>query len=75
MGERNGCMKLHDIVEQGQFEEYYHSNGLRTVEDKISYLTRAMKIRATRGDDDETPAEALECLEELALLGYWKASW
>jgi hypothetical protein len=68
-------MKLHDVVEQGQFNDYYRSNGLQTIEEKISYLTKAMKIRATRSEDNETPEEALEGLEELALLGFWRASW
>jgi hypothetical protein len=66
-------MTLHEVVSQDQFLEYYRSNNLQNVEDKIDYLNRAMKIRATRGDGKATPEETLSGLEELALLGYWKA--
>lgn len=68
-------MKLHDVVTAEQFSEYYASNGLHTAEEKVSYLTKAMKIRATRSYGQETPEEALAGLEELALLGFWRASW
>lgn len=66
---------LHDVTDYEDFAGYYEAHGLLTVEDKISYLTKAMKIRATRGGGEETPEEALADLEEFALLGYWKASW
>jgi hypothetical protein len=68
-------MSLRDVTAQEQFSELYRSNGLESVEDKIRYLTSAMKIRATRMEGKETPEEELDGLEELALLGYWRASW
>jgi len=68
-------MTLHEVTAQRQFEEYYKSNNLQTTDAKISYLKKAMKIRAMLCDEDETPEEVLSGLEESALLGYWKASW
>jgi hypothetical protein len=68
-------MTLHDVSAQDQFDEYYKSNGLQTIVDKIGYLKKAMKIRAMRCEGKDTPEEALADLEEFALLGYWKASW
>jgi hypothetical protein len=68
-------MTLHEVSEPKQFEEYYKSNNLLTVDDKINYLKKAMKIRAMLRDEDETPDEVLSGLEESALLGFWKASW
>jgi len=68
-------MTLHEVSSQEQFGEYYQSNNLQAVEDKINYLKNAMKVRAMWHDKDETPDEILAGLEESALLGYWKASW
>jgi len=68
-------MTLHEIISQNQFDEYYKSNNLQTVPEKIDYLRKAMKVRAMLCDDVETPEEVLSGLEESALLGYWKASW
>jgi len=68
-------MTLHDVGAPEQFEEYYKSNNLQTVNEKIDYLKKAMKIRAMLCDEDETPEEVLSGLEESALIGYWKASW
>jgi len=68
-------MTLFEVSEQGQFDEFYKSNNVLTVDDKIDYLKRAMKVRAMLLDEDETPEEVLAGLEESALLGYWKASW
>jgi len=68
-------MTLHEVNAPEQFEEYYKSNNLQTLPDKISYLKNAMKIRAMLCDEDETDEEILNGLEESALLGYWKASW
>jgi len=68
-------MTLHEVNAQEQFEEYYKSNKLETIPDKINYLKKAMKIRAMLCDEDETEEEVLAGLEESALLGYWKASW
>jgi hypothetical protein len=68
-------MTLHEVNGSEQFEEYYRSNNLVTVTDKINYLKKAMKIKAILNDEDETQDEILTGLEESALLGYWKASW
>lgn len=65
-------MTLHDVSTLEQFGEYYKSNNLVTIADKINYLKKAMKIRAMLCDDNETPEEVLSGLEESALLGYWK---
>ena len=67
-------MMLHDVSSQEQFEEYYQSNNVQTVEDKINYLKNAMKVKAMLCDENETSEEVLAGLEESALLGYWKAS-
>jgi hypothetical protein len=68
-------MKLHDIERDEQFSEYYETNNLQTIEEKIDNLTRTMKIRATRCDEIETEEEKLAGLEETALLGNWEVSW
>jgi len=68
-------MRLHDVSSQNQFAEYYQSNNLQTIEQRIDYLKKEMKVRAMLSDEDETPDEILSGLEESALLGYWKASW
>ena len=68
-------MTLHEVSSQEQFEAYYQSNNLQTVEDKINCLKTDMKIRAIWHDDDETSDDILAGLEESALLGYWKASF
>jgi hypothetical protein len=68
-------MTLHEVSEPEQFKEYYNLNNLQTTSQKISYLKKAMKIRAMLSDEDETEEEILSGLEESALLGYWKASW
>jgi hypothetical protein len=68
-------MTLHEVGEPKQFEEYYKSNNLQTINDKITYLKKAMKVRAMLCDDVETPEDVLAGLEESALLGFWKASW
>ena len=68
-------MTLHEVSSQNQFDEYYKSNNLQTIPEKIDYLKKAIKIRAMLCDEDETDEEVLSGLEESALLGYWKASW
>ena len=68
-------MTLYDVISSEQFEDYYKTNNLQTIDDKISNLTETMKIRAMLCDEEETPEEVLAGLEESALLGYWKASW
>jgi hypothetical protein len=73
--ERVDFMTLHEVSSPEQFEAYYKSNNLQTTDAKISYLRKAMKIRAILFDEAETPEEVLGGLEESALLGFWKASW
>jgi len=68
-------MRLHEVKFPNQFDEYYKSNNLQTVPERINYLKNEMKVRAMLSDEDETPEEILSGLEESALLGYWKASW
>jgi len=62
-------MELHEVSSQKQFDEYYKSNNLQTIPEKIDYLKKVMKIRAMLCDEDETPEEVLTGLEESALLG------
>ena len=68
-------MTLHNVEQLEQFEAYYKENNLHSVKEKIDDLTRTMKIRAIRGDETETDKEKLAGLEELALQGFWRASW
>jgi len=67
-------MELHDVKTKEQFMDLYREKNLQTCAQKIAYLIAAMKIRAMRCDEAETEAENLAGLEEVALLGYWKAS-
>jgi hypothetical protein len=73
--EKVDFMTLHEVSSAEEFEEYYRSNNIQTTDAKISYLKKAMKVRAMLYDEDETPEEVLAGLEESALLGFWKASW
>ena len=68
-------MNLQDVVEQAQFAEYYKSHGLQSTEDKINNLKKVMKIRAMQCDEVEPQGTVLSGLEEVALRGFWKASW
>ena len=68
-------MTLHEVNTPERFTEFYKSNNVSTIEEKINYLKKAMKVRAMLCDEEETPEEILAGLEESALLGYWKASW
>jgi hypothetical protein len=66
-------MQLRDVVEKRDLERLYATNSLKTCQEKIAYLVATMKIRAMRCDEEESPEENLAGLEELALLGDWKA--
>jgi hypothetical protein len=68
-------MRLNEVKSQNQFDKYYQANNLQTVDQKVDYLKKEMKVRAMLSDEDETPEEILSGLEESALLGYWQASW
>ena len=68
-------MRLQEVKSQDQFDNFYKSNNLLSVSEKIEYLKNVMKIRAMLFDKAETEEEILKGLEESALLGYWKASW
>jgi len=62
---------LCDVVDRpDQLEEYYASKGLSSDADKIKSLTEDMGILSTRCED--TQAEELAGLQELAVLGYWR---
>jgi len=63
---------LFDVEEHSQFEALYRANGLHSVKDKIDYLKKSMKIKASISDEDETPEEELAGLEEAVLNGFWK---
>jgi hypothetical protein len=66
-------MQLRNVVEREDLEQLYEKNNLTTCEQKIAYLVATMKIRAMRCDEEESPEENLAGLEEVALLGDWKA--
>ncbi len=67
-------MTLQEVTNQEQFEAYYKSNMLQTVEDKINNLKKEMKIKAVIIEGNETLEETLMGLEESVLLRLWKAS-
>jgi len=54
-------------------QELYSLNNLLTVEDRINYLKRIMKIRAVISEDEETLEEILAGLEESYNFGFWRA--
>jgi len=63
---------LRDVKRPDQFDEYYASKGIVSEADKIKSLTADMGILSTRCEGEETEAEVLAGLQELAILGYWK---
>jgi len=64
---------LCDVVEHPeQLDRYYTSKGISSNADKIKCLTEDMGILSTRCEEEETEAEVLEGLQELAVLGYWR---
>ena len=67
-------MNLREVERNEQFLQYYLANNLHSIDEKIANLTKEMKIIATRSDEDETKEDELAGLEELVLLGYWRAS-
>jgi len=67
-------MTLYEVNTPEKFEEYYRSNNLLTVSDKINSLKNTMKVKAILCDEEETEEEILSGLEESAILGCWKAS-
>jgi hypothetical protein len=66
-------MELADATTKEALEELYEKAGLKTNDKKVDFLTREMGIKAMRCDEEETPEENLAGLEELALMGDWKA--
>jgi hypothetical protein len=63
---------LLEVKSREDFENYYHSNGLNTVDEKIDHLIKATGVRAIRGGSSEKPEVTLTLLEESTLYGYWK---
>lgn len=64
---------LCDVVEKpDRLKEYYTSKGISSDAEKIKCLTEDMGILSTRCEGEETQAEVLEGLQELAVLGYWR---
>jgi len=67
-------MNLSEVERSDQFPQYYVKNNLHSIDEKIDNLTKEMKIIATRSDEEESKEDELAGLEELVLLGYWRAS-
>jgi len=64
---------LCDVVEKpDRLKEYYISKGISSDAEKIKCLKEDMGILSTRCEGEETQAEVLEGLQELAILGYWR---
>jgi len=68
-------MTLSDVRTQEELKQCYEQNGLKDVDSKIDYLIKSMNVKAMRWEDEHSSDEKLESLEDLALLGYWRASW
>jgi len=68
-------MRLQEVEQQEQFARYYSENNLQNIEAKIDNLTKTMKVRAMRWEEEPAKEEVLAGLEESVLLGNWKASW
>jgi len=68
-------MRLQEVEQPEQFARYYAENNLQSTEARIDNLTKTMKVRATRWEEEPAKEEVLAGLEESALLGNWKASW
>jgi len=52
---------------------YYFNAGLEKTKDSIVALKRDMGVLDVRGENVITPEEELAVLEDVVLLGYWKA--
>jgi hypothetical protein len=65
---------LANVEKKEDLDLLYKSLGLSSTELKIKYLIAAMKIRAMRCEEEETPEENLAGLEEIVLLKHWRAS-
>jgi len=66
---------LRAVKTREDFDGYYNSNGITSVDDKIHRLIEDMGVKAMISEDEETPDEVLAGLEESALRGFWRASW
>jgi hypothetical protein len=66
-------MELETVKTQEQLNAYYRAKGAGSVQEKIDSLKKAMNVWAMCSENEGTPGEALATLEELALLGYWRA--
>lgn len=63
---------LLEVKKREDFEGYYRSNGLNTIDQKIDHLIDAIGVRAIRGGGSEKRDVTLALLEESTLDGYWK---
>jgi hypothetical protein len=68
-------MTLFDVETKDGLVQCYEQNGLKDTKSKIDYLISSMKVKAMRWEDGDSLDERLESLEDMALLGYWRASW
>ena len=64
-------MQLTNIQKHTDFDLFYAEHNLNTVEQKIAYLRKELKIIVTKCNDD-TPSEELLGLEELVLTHLWE---
>lgn len=65
-------MELREISKKEDFAPFYEGNGLSTTEEKIDYLRKALKIRASRCDVEDRPADELAGLEDLVMSHLWE---
>jgi hypothetical protein len=65
-------MDLLTVKTREEFDGYYRSNGLNTVDQKINHLMDATGVKAIRGGGSENQDVTLALLEESTLHGYWK---
>ncbi|MDR0881926.1 MAG: hypothetical protein LBP55_05230 [Candidatus Adiutrix sp.] len=63
--------KLSDVKDFDDFKALYEGNNLSTDESKIAFLINAMKIKAIRYEEEESPGTKLLGLEEFALMHPW----
>jgi hypothetical protein len=66
-------MELEIVKTPEQLNAYYESKGISSTQEKIDNLKKVMNVWAMCSESEGTPNEALATLEELALLGYWRA--
>lgn len=65
-------MTLNEVKTFSDFSTVYEAYNLHGVGEKISFLRKALKIRASRSDIEDTPEGELRELEELVLTHLWE---